>query len=116
MKRLFLFLPALLSLSAYAAKTAPTTIPPQIKKEFVDACQVSFKASNAQTDETIAKNICECTAKDSGFEGVKTSSLKHEAEEIKKNPKYQIKDEKLMNAFRWCTIELMRKADASDAS
>ncbi len=82
--------------------------------EFTDACRESFRKSTTPTPEEIGKTICECTAKDSKNQGATASSLRKEASEIRKNSKHEIKDENIMNAFRWCTIELMRKADAEE--
>jgi hypothetical protein len=85
------------------------------QSEFVSACRESFRKSKSPTSEEIGKEICECTAKDSKNQGAKASSLKKEAAEIRKNPKHEIQDEHILNAFRWCTIELMRKADHDEA-
>jgi hypothetical protein len=98
--------------SAWSAKKAPSSDYKKAQDEFVAACRDSFRKSTTPTSEEIGKTICECTAKDSKNQGAKASDLRKEAEEIRKDPKHEIKNENIMNAFRWCTIELMRKADA----
>lgn len=104
------------ALPSWGAKPI-TKVTPEYKKaqsEFVDACRESFTKSTTPAPEEVSKTICECTAKDSKNQGATASSLRKEAAEIRKNSKHEIKDENIMNAFRWCTIELMRKADAQE--
>jgi hypothetical protein len=101
-------------LSAFASKPAPSSEFKKAQNEFVDACRESFRKSTTPAPEEVGKTICECTANDSKSQGAKASSLRKEAAEIRKDSKHEIKDEHIMNAFRWCTIELMRKADAEE--
>jgi hypothetical protein len=96
----------------WSAKKAPSPEYKKAQDEFITACRDSFRKSTTPTSEEIGKSICECTAKDSKNQGAKASDLRKEADEIRKDPKHEIKNENIMNAFRWCTIELMRKADA----
>ncbi len=105
-----------LALPSWGSKPI-TKVTPEYKKaqsDFVDACRESFKKSSTPASEDVSKTICECTAKDSKNQGATASSLRKEAAEIRKDSKHEIKDENIMNAFRWCTIELMRKADAQE--
>jgi hypothetical protein len=105
-----------IALPSWGAK-AITKVTPEYKKaqnDFVDACRESFKKSSTPSSEEVSKTICECTAKDSKNQGATASALRKEAAEIRKDAKHEIKDENVMNAFRWCTIELMRKADAQE--
>jgi len=104
-------------LSISTAWGATTSASPDYKKaqaDFVTACRDSFRKSKTPTSEEVGKTICDCTAKDAKGQGATASSLRKEAAEIRKDPKHEIKDEHVMNAFRWCTIELMRKADAEE--
>jgi hypothetical protein len=111
---LILFGAILSTPSAWSATTTASSDYKKAQADFVSACRDSFRKSTTPTSEEIGKTICECTAKDSKGQGAKASSLRKEAAEIRKDPKHEIKDEHIMNAFRWCTIELMRKADAEE--
>lgn len=107
-----LFLGSILcSTPAWSAKASSSDYK-KAQDEFTAACRESFRKSTTPTSEEVGKTICECTAKDSKNQGAKASDLRKEAAEIRKNSKHEIKNENIMNAFRWCTIELMRKADA----
>jgi hypothetical protein len=97
--------------TAYAAPKPVSKDYKKAQSEFMDACRESFRKSSTPTSEEVGKKICECATKDSKFEGAKASELREEAAEIRKDSKHEIKSEHIMNAFQWCTIEMMKKAD-----
>lgn len=79
--------------------------------QFVNSCLTAFKKSSAPASDEISQRICQCTVKESHEQGVQPASLQREARRLAANPKYQIQDEALMNAFRFCTLQLMQEAD-----
>jgi hypothetical protein len=99
---------------AWSAK-GPTPDYKKAQEEFTSACRESFRKSTTPTSEEVGKTICECTAKDAKNQGAKASDLRKEAAEIRKDSKHEIKNQNIMNAFRWCTIELMQKAESAES-
>jgi hypothetical protein len=77
---------------------------------FTRSCVRAFSASAGEASGPAAQEICGCTAKESHHQGVTRQALEKETRRITRDPKYQIQDDKLMNAFRWCTLESMQKA------
>lgn len=107
-----LFLTLLNSVNAQAAELPKNLANDKAGDQvFISSCLHAFEKSTAPAPVEISRRICECTAQDSHEQGVKPSSLRKEAERLSANPKYQIKDEGLMNAFRYCTLQLMQEAD-----
>ncbi|MFL5815109.1 MAG: hypothetical protein ACJ763_16150 [Bdellovibrionia bacterium] len=103
------------SSSAWSAKSSTSSSDyKKAQEEFTSACRESFRKSTTPTSDEVGKTICECTAKDSKNQGAKASDLRKEAAEIRKNSKHEIQNQNVMNAFRWCTIELMQKAEAEE--
>lgn len=94
------------SLCAASTPDARVTAPDRYR-EFVSACIQAFDQSSSNGSLGVGRQICECTAKESKHEGVTRSSLQRETAKIKADSKYQIQDQKLLNAFHYCTIETL---------
>jgi hypothetical protein len=94
---------------ALAANSEPQT---NTRKEFVSACIEAFKASSESKGSDpngIGQRICDCTVKESQHQGTTPDALKTETGRIKADPKYRIRDPKLLAAFQYCTIETLRE-------
>lgn len=91
---------------AGAATQSPNTKPDPYR-EFVTSCIQAFDQSSQNGSLGVGRQICECTAKESKHEGVTRDSLQRETAKIKADPKYQIQDQKLLNAIHYCTIEML---------
>ena len=59
----------------------------------------------------IGQKICECTVTESKSQGATLATLKAETAKIKADPKHKIGDPKLLAAFQYCAIELLRTDD-----
>lgn len=100
----------------WAAKAAPPVAskPPakarqESERRFVDSCTRAFEYSTpGHSSEGVGKSICECTAHESRHEGVKPDALDRETAHIKADPKHKIEDEKLLNAFHYCSIQVLQ--------
>jgi len=108
MLSLFIFL---FSLRAESS-TTPAPSPHPIYKEFVTACIAAFSAS-AGTEENGGEQICTCTAEESKHQGVTIKELTRETSQIKKDPKYKIRNKKLLASIQYCTVLLMEDAEHS---
>jgi hypothetical protein len=97
-----------------SAAAAPVPSPSQIKnlgpiqKNFVSACTEAFDRSSGNGSQAIGQKICECTVIESKSQGATPATLKRETAKIKADPKHKISDPKLLAAFQYCAIELLR--------
>lgn len=98
-----------LILAFYATPLFAVAIPADPRREFVAACIQAFNQSSEIDAPQVGKLICECTVKESKHQGATLASLKAETQKIKADPKYKISDPKLLAAFQYCTIELLRE-------
>jgi hypothetical protein len=96
--------PVLSPLSARAATPAH----PDRDREFVSACIEAFDRSSSNGSVGIGRRMCECTLKESKSQGVTRAALVSETAKIKADYRYEIKDPRLMAAFRVCAIEEMQ--------
>jgi len=79
-------------------------------RDFEKVCLSIFakRASEAGDQSNSAGNqICQCTSQESKHQGVTVPELKKETAQIRKDPKYQIRNPKLLAAFQWCVIVAM---------
>jgi hypothetical protein len=101
---------AFLSLSAANASPSPSPSPDAIYREFATTC-ISVFTQSAGSEEHGGKSICECTAEESKHQGVTRKELIHETAEIKKDPKYKIKNKKLLASIQYCTVLSMEDVE-----
>lgn len=103
----------LLLLVSFSAVAAPKPAKLDSRREFVSACTQAFNRSSGADAGSEAREvgvaICECTSKESKQQGATLESLKSETQKIKADPKYKISDPKLLAAFQYCTIEMLRE-------
>jgi len=78
-------------------------------REFEHVCLSIFarRASPEDAENATGNRICKCTSEESKHQGVSVAELKKETTRIRANPKYQIKNPKLLAAFHWCVILAM---------
>ena len=78
--------------------------------DFKDACLKAFTRSAGNPSPT-GTSVCECTAEESKHQGVTVSDLKKETAEIRRDPKYNIQNKKLLDSFHYCVISAMHDAE-----
>jgi hypothetical protein len=105
---LLTFFFALLAIAPASAATPKKGADPR-DREFVQACMLAFDQSSGNGSVGVGRQICECTVEESKHQGATRASVQKETAKIKADPKYKISDPKLLAAFQYCTIELMRQ-------
>ena len=85
-------------------------------RDFEQVCLSIFAQHAADSENASGNRICKCTSKESK-QGVTVSELKAETAKIRKNPKYEIKNPKLLASFQYCVVLAMdEKAHEEDSS
>ena len=96
--------------SSQAAETKAKVASAAADRDFVAACTGAFAQSAGNDEGGVGKQVCDCTAKEAHHEGVSRAALQKETAFIQADPKHQIGDQKLLNAFHYCTIQLLQGA------
>ena len=103
-------LPFLLISAAAWAQNPATASNKSAYSDFVQACMKAFTTSGGE-ENPMGKRICDCTAEESKHQGVTVNELKKETAEIRKDPKYNIQNKKLLDSFHYCVISEMHDAE-----
>ena len=102
---------------ALATLTARAEDKTQPYRDFEQVCLSIFAQHATDSENASGNRICKCTSKESKHQGVTVSELKAETAKIKKNPKYEIKNPKLLASFQYCVVLAMdEKAHEEDSS
>jgi len=69
---------------------------------------LAFDQSSSNGSVGVGRQICECTAKESKHQGASAAALRRETAKIKADPKHPIEDAHVLDAFHYCTIEMLK--------